>query len=309
MDHWPSVTIENWEQFETFIEELSPSIPLWPSFIFRGQPVIDWQLIPSFCRHLPDNYPPQFATDIEMKALLEFRRKALLYLDAKFLPDVHDGIEWFHLMQHYSAPTRLLDWTFSPYVALYFAVNQNVGKDGAVWAFNRTELANRMGLLYGENYSWFNKTLEQQQRISIRRSDVDLLEFAKQYRAFQEPDPSNMIFVYDPSDRAKASERIIAQQGTFTYSKAILGKHDEGIHEAMSKGSGTDPKDTGTRYVKLRISSGIKQTFLEKLYTMNIHPAALFPGIDGLGRSIAGFIDINVDWMLKHHEHFTDPKS
>lgn len=308
MDPWPSATIETWEQFEKFIEELNPSPPFWPSFIFRGQSVFDWQLVPSFCRHLPDNYPPQFATAIEVKTLLEFKRKAILYLDAKFLPDVHDTIEWWHLMQHYSAPTRLLDWTFSPYVALYFAVNQDAGKDGAVWAFSRTELANKMGGLYGEKYKWFNNKLEQQQRLSIRQSDIEMLEFSKQYAAFQEPDAKNMIFTYEPSWRAKASERIIAQQGTFTYSKAVVGKHDEGIYEAMSKDLRPDLKVTETRYVKLRISSNIKQAFLQKLYTMNIQPAALFPGIDGLGRSMAGFIDITVDWMLKYHEHFTAPK-
>jgi hypothetical protein len=41
--------------------------------------------------------------------------------------------DWDAIMQHYGAPTRLLDWTQSPYIALYFAVTQHEDKDGAIW--------------------------------------------------------------------------------------------------------------------------------------------------------------------------------
>lgn len=44
------------------------------------------------------------------------------------------------VMQHYSCPTRLLDWTLSPYVALYFAVEQSPESDGAVWFFPSSAL-------------------------------------------------------------------------------------------------------------------------------------------------------------------------
>ncbi len=51
--------------------------------------------------------------------------------------------EWYFLMQHYGAPTRLLDWTGNPLVALYFAiVDQEVhgkNRDAAVWVFDPWE--------------------------------------------------------------------------------------------------------------------------------------------------------------------------
>lgn len=49
------------------------------------------------------------------------------------------SFEWMFLMQHYGVPTRLLDWSESPLVALYFAVNQfqNYNEvDSAVWCLN-----------------------------------------------------------------------------------------------------------------------------------------------------------------------------
>ena len=44
-------------------------------------------------------------------------------------------------MQHFGCPTRLLDWTKSPFVATYFAVfANNLEQDGLVWAFNGRQL-------------------------------------------------------------------------------------------------------------------------------------------------------------------------
>ncbi len=48
-----------------------------------------------------------------------------------------DKWEWYFLMQHYGAPTRLLDWTDNALVALFFAVNdQPEPKDAAVWVLD-----------------------------------------------------------------------------------------------------------------------------------------------------------------------------
>jgi hypothetical protein len=40
-------------------------------------------------------------------------------------PDQDDWLEWIALMQHYGAPTRFLDWTYSLYVAVFFAVERS----------------------------------------------------------------------------------------------------------------------------------------------------------------------------------------
>ena len=66
----------------------------------------------------------------EGRILRVFKRKAHQFLEKP--PDPDDDFQWLALMQHHGAPTRLLDFTWSPYVAAFFALERATG-DAAVW--------------------------------------------------------------------------------------------------------------------------------------------------------------------------------
>jgi FRG domain len=100
---------------------------------FRGHGDASWPLAPSLYR--PESKTQGVGAEYYNEALLleRFRLRAPTFLER--LPET--DWEWLFLMQHYGLPTRLLDWTESSLIALYFAIRDHTGDvDAAVWAMN-----------------------------------------------------------------------------------------------------------------------------------------------------------------------------
>jgi hypothetical protein len=98
---------------------------------WRGHGLESWALVPHVHRYY-NITGPQYERNIANKF-------------AKFAPTRHascpapgDLARWLFLMQHYGLPTRLLDWTESPLLAVFFAVweQQHFPQDGAIWALD-----------------------------------------------------------------------------------------------------------------------------------------------------------------------------
>jgi hypothetical protein len=104
---------------------------------YRGHGMSGWTLSPSM-------YRPPFNKVSEHRYRHEFHLKALPFLAEATTPPVSDW-DWYFLMQHHGVPTRLLDWSESALVALYFAVNRYASnKDGAVWILNPRAINERL---------------------------------------------------------------------------------------------------------------------------------------------------------------------
>lgn len=82
---------------------------------------------------------------VEAGLLRQFKRQC--HHHTSQTPEPRDTMEWLALMQHYGAPTRLLDWPYSFYAAVFFAVDgaseRKVGDTCCVWAINADWIRDR----------------------------------------------------------------------------------------------------------------------------------------------------------------------
>jgi hypothetical protein len=103
--------------------------PYW----FRGHADIRYHLAPSALR-----FKDQSKRQCALNILADFKRLTELKLHKP--PASHEELRWIQLAQHYGLPTRLLDWTLNPAVALYFACH-DPSVDGAVISLNPLDLS------------------------------------------------------------------------------------------------------------------------------------------------------------------------
>jgi FRG domain len=252
---WPVSRVTSWDIFVAAMARVRTGIPPSATYTFRGQANAEYSLAPSLQRHVAHLTRAE-ALQVERTLLAEFQSQAHLLLQSTLLPDYRDFAAWWTLMQHHGAPTRLLDWTKSPYVAAYFAVESQPEKDGAIWQFHNNQLIVRMKEL-GEPS--MDDVFNSLQPFFVAECD------------------RSCCYVFE---RKQKIERMVTQQGAFTISPDVLADHADIIERALIK---NDEKEW---FRKIVIPADLKAEFLLQLHRLNVNGIALFPGIDGLGRSM-----------------------
>jgi len=139
-DPWQETPVESWEFFDKSMEQFKPR-----ECLFRGQADSTWNLRTSLDRSFDAIQNIIFSAtgkervfakkEHENFLIKSFQKNANLFL--KSSPPSEKKLEWLAIMQHYGAPTRLLDVTLSPHIATFFALESGVG-DSCVFVISTT---------------------------------------------------------------------------------------------------------------------------------------------------------------------------
>lgn len=250
-----TIEIGSWSKFRELVDG-----PDFSSWTFRGQRDANWRLDTAITRRLRDAGVHAGAWRRQEERILRiFRRKAHLFLD--HVPDPTDSFQWLALMQHHGAPTRLLDFTWSGYVAAFFALERATG-DAAVWAICPPKANDGLDAVLGP--------------LTMLSPDQFNFRGVGNFENFFLPGTHPIVLVGEPYVMNK---RLIAQKGTF----AVPGMIDRSLDEIL-----TVRPDADRIIVKMVLrTSLLRRDAMRSLYDMNITNATLFPDLDGLARSLA----------------------
>jgi len=167
---------------------------------------------------------------------------------------------WLSVAQHHGLPTRLLDWTYSPFVAMHFAT-ANITKfdiDGAIWAVN-----------YLDVHRYLPEKLQVElDRVGAHAFDVEMLsKTVKSFRSLNSIASDDFALFFEP---ASIDDRIVNQFALFSMMSNPVAVFDEWLvkHQISFK--------------KVIIPTSLKWEVRDKLDQANITERVLFPGLDGL---------------------------
>lgn len=245
----PSCRVESWENFDQVVKHYCDN-DVEENYVFRGQKHYKWQLEPTLDRLVSG----AVTKDIAEKQLHNFRLSTRGRINDKAI--LNSASELWALGQHHGLATPLLDWSRSPYVALFFAFE---GSDDPTWIGENGESSN-----YSRTIFVLNKAFIQDLNHGDNSEDGLVLK------------------IVEPS--IDDHGRLVNQAGLFTfapYSEILESSLEQHLIE-----SGVDTNNVKelSKYIcRIHIPNepSTRNNCLKKLHKMNIHHASLFPDLIG----------------------------
>lgn len=181
---------------------------------------------------------------------------------------------WLSVAQHHGLPTRLLDWTYSPLVAMHFATANidRFDRDGAIWAVNYVRTHERL-------------PRDLRERLEAEGANVFtvqiLSECAESLDSFRGGAADDVALFFEPSS---LDDRIVNQFALFS----TLSSAELAFDEWLRRQPGM--------WRKIVIPASLKWEIRDKLDQANVTERVLFPGLDGL-----------TSWLRRHYSP-NDPR-
>ena len=255
------VRCESWDRLESTIERFAGPKPY--EWFFRGQRQASWGLEPRIERE----FNLAFIEGAERQMLGDFKSKAHLYTAST--PAGEDTAGWLAMMQHHGTPTRLLDWTYSAYVALFFAVEAEGGDgdDAAIWGIH-------IDAFEGVSRRRAARIRDIGAGAVLAAADpFNTLAFGPYFVPGTE---TGLVVQILPQYQVS---RLSAQQGCFLFNCNAYKRFEDSLLEMMS--------GVPCRWlIKITFPRGLRDECLKRLMHFNIHPATLFPDLDGLAKFV-----------------------
>jgi len=287
----------NWTEVTKWFDEfpsLETSIDYDSGFaakawVFRGLKSSAYELQPSIEREARDKTMEWAA--LEELVLSEYKARARMHLSAPLIPS--DEVSWLAQMQHYAIPTRLLDFTYSPFVALYFAVADGHQESGRthlrLWAVDAEAVNNRFKFVArmaaraakkegGETFVVANLDPDyfSTDRDSVAADIQELHELMNSSLTANEKrrgvlNRSGCVCAALPP---AFNPRLASQQGLFLLNCA------ENISFSASLAKMMEGSDGWCKVIDIPV--GLIPEIEGRLFQMNVHHQSLFPDMEGL---------------------------
>jgi hypothetical protein len=224
---------------------------------FRGHQRADWKLQPRLYREYGLSLDDMLRIEDEIREEFVVRAPALSHIR----PAEQSDWDWYFLMQHFGAPTRLLDWSEGALIGLYFAVRDNLGfYDAAVWVLDPYKLNERV--LGKQELICPTISMNSAGKKSLKcwLPPADLKK--KKLR----PAPVPIL-------PAQLAQRISSQRSCFT----LHGSDQNGL----------DKLERDNLLIKIVIPSLNVASIRRDLEIYGIDEVTIFPDLDGLGRCVS----------------------
>lgn len=255
----PVTRIENWRELAELLESSFFNKPK-TQYVFRGHRRYDWSLLPTLGRVPANGIVTKTLAD---QQLLLFRRAVRGRLTDNSLLDESDDTddELWSVGQHHGLMTPLLDWTYSPYVALFFAFarEDKQGEDDnpyrAIYVLNKTFVAD-------------DDKCPDIRVMEPRRDDHGRLV------------NQAGLFTFSPTDSTIENKLIEVLSENEDIGKDLLNAVEE-HDEFVPKGKESEAEVIANYICKIYIRNEDREGCLRALRKMNVHHASLFPDLLG----------------------------